>query len=319
MENINPDLTSFASLLGNSFASKINLLSQILQNAHYPSVGKYKENLLLKIIKEYIPKKYDVGTGFVLFVHDATEERKLKKGFDKLNMGSYSASKQCDIIIYDSSTIPLIFKDDDFIIVRPESVKSIIEVKSKANKKEIDSILNSFYDFSLKWQKSSIFYKEHNHDIKLKKPKLFAMCWDVSKNKKGNATISGNKIREQIANFYENNVDKDNLIGFPVLDDLFCYNEFIVSLSVDKKDDKILMGWSTIIGKFIRYNNDEMFYDGDSTISKLLASIHWALDDNNFNRFYSYHDENRENDFQGFSKWLEKSEHMKALNSENFS
>jgi hypothetical protein len=104
-----------------------------------------------------------------------------------------------------------------------------------------------------------------------------------------------------------------------VLDNLFCYNEFIVSLSANIESHEILMGWSTIIGKFIRYNKDEMFYDGDSTISKLLANIHWALDNNSFNRFYSYHDENRENGFQGFSKWLEKSEHIKILNSENFS
>ncbi|MCW5212952.1 hypothetical protein VU04_08570, partial [Desulfobulbus sp. TB] len=82
----NADLISFASLLGDSFSSKINLLSQILQDAHYPSLGTYKENLLVKVIKDYIPTNYQVGTGFVLFVHDATKLRSTKSGFDRLNM-----------------------------------------------------------------------------------------------------------------------------------------------------------------------------------------------------------------------------------------
>ena len=105
----NADLTGFASLLGDSFASKIHLLTQILQQHHYPSLGRYKEGLLSKVISEYLPKVFEVGTGFVLFVHEATEERAKKPGFDKLNMGSYSVSKQCDVIIFDSSKIPVAF------------------------------------------------------------------------------------------------------------------------------------------------------------------------------------------------------------------
>jgi len=75
-------LTGFAALLGDSFASKIDLLTQIIQERHYPSLGRYKERLLAKTISEYIPKSYEVGTGFVLFVHEATEERASTPGFD---------------------------------------------------------------------------------------------------------------------------------------------------------------------------------------------------------------------------------------------
>ena len=207
----NSDLTSFGSLLGNSFAAKIDLLSTILQNAHYPSIGKYKENLLIKTIKEYLPEKYKVATGFVLFVHEATENRKLQTGFDPLNMGSYCVSKQCDILIYDASTIPVVFKDDDFVILRPESVKAVIEVKSNANTKEISNILNGFLDFAKKWQLTQQFYSEHH--TKVRKPNLYAMCWDISKGKNGKALTNGAKVRKQIQKFYIDNVDKNFLLS----------------------------------------------------------------------------------------------------------
>ncbi|MDD3597841.1 DUF6602 domain-containing protein [Sulfuricurvum sp.] len=317
----NSDLTSFASLLGNSFASKIDLLSKILQNAHYPSIGRYKENLLIKIIREYLPDKYKVGTGFVLFVHDATEERALKKGFDHLNMGSYTVSKQCDILIYDASTIPVVFKDDDFVILRPESVKAVIEVKSNANKHEIDNILEGFIDFGKKWQQSQKFYKKHQQLII--KPRLFAMCWGISKNKNGKETTNGTKVREQITKYYDENVDKEDLTGFPILEALYVYNDFQVSNMVwidDKKvNTTILQGWGTSIGKFVRYDNkNEPYADGDSTISRLLANIHWSLGEE-FNRFYSYHDEIRganvlNYQHDGFSPWLFESKHKRALN-----
>jgi len=319
--NKNPDLTSFASLLGNSFESKINLLSQILKSSHFPSIGKYKENLLINVIKEYIPKKYEVATDFVLFVQEATEERKLKKGFDPLNMGSYVVSKQCDIIIYDSSTITVIFKDSDFVIVRPESVKAIIEVKSNANKKEVNNILDGCLDFALKWQKTRKFYERHQNVI-LKKPFLFAMCWDISKNKKGNTLTNGKRIREQVIKFYNDNVDKNDLISFPILDSLYCYNECIISHMADTSNNDIFQGWGTKVGKFIRYDEHNIpYYGGDSTISKLLASIHYSLGED-FNRFYSYHDETRELNvlnyrYDGFSIWLTDKKQIKALNSDN--
>lgn len=321
MNKINSDLTSFASLLGNSFSSKIDLLSTLLQNAHYPSIGKYKENLLIKTIREYIPEKYKVATGFVLFVHEATHERSAKEGFDHLNMGSYSVSKQCDILIYDASTIPVVFKDDDFVVLRPESVKAVIEVKSNANKKEVDNILDGFLDFGKQWQKTQKFYENHNQHII--KPKLFAMCWGLSKGKTGKAVTNGKRIREQVVGYYDKHVDKEDLLGFPVLDSLYVYNDFTVSYMgwSDEDYDNTRMGWGTSIGRFIRHDSqNKPFVDGDSTISNLLANIHWSLRED-FNRFYSYHSETRDVSVikykhHGFTPWLFEVKHMRALHTD---
>lgn len=321
--NNNADLTSYASLLGDSFSSKINLLSQILQNAHYPSLGTYKENLLSKVIREFLPTNYQVGTGFVLFVHEATENRAEKPGFDKLNMGSHSVSKQCDILIYDASKVPVVFKDDNFVILRPESVKAVIEVKGGANKKEINNILEGFNDFSKKWQACQIFYQEHNQTL-AKSPALYAMCWEISNTPKGKPLTDGTKIRKQITQYYQDNIDKNNLSAFPVLDKLFIYNECEITRTHWAENDdysKLKTGWSTDSGKFIRHDeNGDPYRNGDSTISTLLAGLQYAVGEE-FNRFYSYVNETRETrsvpyEHHGNSAWLSEKEHIKSLNSD---
>jgi len=60
------DLTRFAAMLGDSFESKIDWLAQLIGTAHDPSLGQYKENLLRAVIRDFIPKRYEVGTGNVL-------------------------------------------------------------------------------------------------------------------------------------------------------------------------------------------------------------------------------------------------------------
>jgi len=224
------DLTGFSSLLGDSFQSKIDLLTQIIQGAHYPSLGRYKERLLAKMIAEYVPKNLEVGTGFVLFVHGATQERERMPGFDAMNMGSHSISKQCDIIVFDSSKIPVIFRDDDFVVVRPESVRAVIEVKGTANKKEIDGLLDSFLDFGKKWRDCQLFYHEHHQPL-ARRPSLYAMCWSVGLDTRGRPLTNGTKIRKQIASFYNANAGLASMKGFPRLEKLFVYNECGVSES----------------------------------------------------------------------------------------
>lgn len=320
-KQMNADLTSFASLLGDSFSSKVDMLTQILQNSHYPSLGRYKEKLLANVISEYLPKKYEVGTGFVLFVHDASEERQAIPGFDRLNMGSHTASKQCDIIVYDASSVPLIFKDDDFVIVRPESVKAIIEVKGSANKKEIDKTLDSFLDFGQKWVECQRFYKKHHQPL-VKRPSMYAMCWDVSRSKTGRELTDGTKIRKQIATYYSENLDEKDLMGFPLLEKLFIYNECEVTYSgwFEKGNDGG-MGWSTDSGQFIRFNEKKSpFRSGDSTIASLLAGLHYSLGEE-FNRFYSYVSETKEYmavpyKHHGFSCWLSEIKLQKAANTD---
>jgi hypothetical protein len=52
------------------------------------------------------------------------------------------------------------------------------------------------------------------------------------------------------------------------------------------------IGWHSRNGKFIRLNPDgSPFADRDRTVSSLLAKLHWAINREEFNRFFSYTDE----------------------------
>ncbi len=55
---------SFMSMLGESLANQIDLLAQLLDEAHHPTTGRYKETLLADLIAEFVPGRYSVGTGF---------------------------------------------------------------------------------------------------------------------------------------------------------------------------------------------------------------------------------------------------------------
>ena len=55
LESRTGDLTSYAAATGDAFASRINLLAQLIRDSHHPSLGLYKERLLMKVILEHIP------------------------------------------------------------------------------------------------------------------------------------------------------------------------------------------------------------------------------------------------------------------------
>ncbi len=76
------------------------------------ALGLENESILREFLKNYIPKHYSVGHGFIFKNHD-------------------EISNQCDILIYDSSFFPPLFKQGDFVVLSPESVMSVIEVKTE--------------------------------------------------------------------------------------------------------------------------------------------------------------------------------------------
>jgi len=108
------------------FQKSINRELQVVKNrvrnligaANWGDEGSYKEAILRNVISQYLPKTLSIGNGYIL-----------KKGNDIGNQ-DFAVSKQIDILIYDNS-YPVIFSEGNFVIVIEESVKGIIEVKSK--------------------------------------------------------------------------------------------------------------------------------------------------------------------------------------------
>jgi hypothetical protein len=123
------DLTGYAALLGESFSTRVDLLERVIRGSHYPSLGRYKERLLARLIREYIPRSCEVGTGFVLFPHEDDSPAGGEQYHDPLNQSAFAISRQCDLIVFDSNSVPPVFRDEDFVVVRPEAVRGIIEVK----------------------------------------------------------------------------------------------------------------------------------------------------------------------------------------------
>jgi hypothetical protein len=284
------DLTGYAALYGESFSSRIDLVEKIIGGAHYPSIGHYKERLLAKAIRDYLPKAFEVGTGFVLFPHEDENPPGGVENHDALNKSAFSLSRQCDILVYDAHSIPPVFKDEEFVIVRPEAVIAVIEVKGSLSLKETRDILESSNDFGMKWQRTQTFYNGL-HVPSLKPPVLMAMAWKIKSS-------SPTKIRECIGKFYKEFPKRP---VYPILDTLLIYNECEISFTYvgDSETGHTIWrdGWYSRDGRFTRFNEQKKPYrDKDRTVASLLARLQLVTGEENFNRFFSYMDETNKDD-----------------------
>lgn len=92
-----------------------NRVRNLIGDANWGEDGRYKEEKLKSVLRTRLPNNLSVGTGFVL---------------NQISHNENVVSKQIDILIYDN-TQPTIFSEDDFVIVTQNSVRALIEVKSK--------------------------------------------------------------------------------------------------------------------------------------------------------------------------------------------
>jgi hypothetical protein len=93
---------------------------------HWGEDGRYKEAVLKSIIERFLPAKFKIASGFVV---KQTENR-----------GDHIPSTQIDLLIYDSA-FPVLFKESDFVIVTPDAVQAIIEVKANLKNQGLERIL----------------------------------------------------------------------------------------------------------------------------------------------------------------------------------
>ena len=116
--------------LANRFKRKIKSETDWFESVikHAPTIGSFYENLIRSTIKEYAPTNNKVGTGFVF------DSSRNKHG------------KQIDVLIYDDSDRSVVYRSDEFVVVNPGSVISVIEVKKTLNSTNLkDAVRSSFY------------------------------------------------------------------------------------------------------------------------------------------------------------------------------
>lgn len=295
------DLTGYAALFGESLTSKVDLLERLIGSAHYPSLGQYKEKLLADAIRDFLPRTVAVDTGFVLFPHVNNNPPAAGKFYDALNQSAFAVSRQCDILIHDVINYPVIFRDGNFVVVRPEAVRAVIEVKGSLNGRETSKSLTSFHDFATKWRRTQVFYREQHVPL-TSSPLLAVMAWGISTDASGRLKITPKSVCKIIASFYSSHVDLDSVDGYPFLGKLLVHNEteIVSTLQLERSTgspDSFVnhWGWSATDGRFTRVSEDgTLVRDKDRTIASLLASLHMKVSGSkDFNRFFSYQDEVR--------------------------
>lgn len=87
---------------------------------HNPELGRLNETHLVSLLREVLPQKIGIGTGFIASGGDCPRK-----------------SPQCDIILYDAlNNVPL-YTSDAWSIYPIEMVYGVIEVKTTLNKREL--------------------------------------------------------------------------------------------------------------------------------------------------------------------------------------
>lgn len=123
---IQSDIDELYESIGKEMHAKKNRVRNIIGDSHWGEEGKYKEIILKNIIQRYLPHDLSIGTGFI-----ATKTNE-----------SISTSSQIDLIVYQNSYPPL-FREEDFVILHPEPICAIIEVKTniRNSKTDLEKIL----------------------------------------------------------------------------------------------------------------------------------------------------------------------------------
>ncbi|MMZ58542.1 hypothetical protein D1872_205270 [compost metagenome] len=102
-----------------TFSDELDVIKDRVRNiigsTHWGADGSHKEAILQAVLANFIPKKYSIGSGFVI------------------SDDGHECSKQIDIIVYDNSS-PTFFQYCDFVIIPIHYVKAVIEVKTNIGK-----------------------------------------------------------------------------------------------------------------------------------------------------------------------------------------
>jgi hypothetical protein len=101
----------------------------LIGSANWGEEGRYKEVVLMNVIRRFLPSNLSVGTGFIV-------KSETGLAIDP----QITASKQIDIIVYDNR-IPVLFSEGNFVITTGKHVKALIEVKTRAENRDLAEIL----------------------------------------------------------------------------------------------------------------------------------------------------------------------------------
>jgi hypothetical protein len=192
---------AYFDALSQGFRGRVNLLQHLIADHHWASVGEHREFLLRDFLRQFLPSRYSVDTGFILFDDpDDAEE----SGTDS----SLRPSTQIDVLIWDSVDYAPHFRAGEFVVVPPGSVMCIIEVKSTLGTRELRDSIRKFLDISCQFDELTLV--DGYEDVRA--PGSIVFGWDVRKNKSGSPQLPAEKIAGIIAKevrHYYDHLDND--------------------------------------------------------------------------------------------------------------
>jgi hypothetical protein len=268
-------LNDFQTQLAESFHSKINLLEKIIGDKHWLTTGGFKEKVLINFLNDNLPKKLKAKSGFVVFpTKRLFNTEKPPEDYDLLNRSSYIMSKQIDILVYDVFESSPVFEDENIVLLSPESVKTVIEVKGTLNGKHLTDSIGLLMDYRNKWIEYKAFSKEHHIGVELKVPALFVYAWEFKKSKNGSRQLTGVTIRKKLSDILKENSTYKNYRETPSIDSIFIYNECETTLTVDASSEELWVGYLTTRGQSTKFLSDGTLQKGgDKTLFGLLRAI----------------------------------------------
>lgn len=116
--------SSYAASFAHEIATQAERIGQLIN--HGPTVGSYREELLRELLQKHIPQRFHAATGFI-----------------------YGRPKQLDIVIYDQIEYAPLFRAGNLVVVPPEAVRAVIEVKSTLTTQTLQDALKGLSE--VKW------------------------------------------------------------------------------------------------------------------------------------------------------------------------
>lgn len=109
---IQQDFISYHKSIGEVLKSSENRIRNLIGRSHWLTDGEHKESILRKVISDFAPEIFRIGSGFVCYP------------------SSSANSTQIDILVT-SKMNPTLYKSGELHFVTPDCANAIIEVKTK--------------------------------------------------------------------------------------------------------------------------------------------------------------------------------------------
>lgn len=114
------DIEEHFRSLSAEFEALKNRVFNLIGGAHWPTHGDWRESILRSVLRRHLPESIKVARGFII---DGARQ-----------------STQIDILLYDAAA-PVLYRELDLVVVTPNAVRGVIEVKSTIRRGELRDML----------------------------------------------------------------------------------------------------------------------------------------------------------------------------------